>query len=305
MLLVHGGAWNIPDEECDAHLAGLQKAVETGKNALLAGKTALHVVSEVVAAMEADGAFDAGRGAVLTRSGRVELDAGIMEGSTRHFGSVAGIQHFLHPVKIALKVLEKGQRAVCFFVGEGAENFAENAGFTRIKNEELICEREQKRYNELVEQAAYHTSHPFLADEEVPRGTVGCVAIDQAGKLAAATSTGGTPFRPDGRVGDSPMPGCGFYASPEGAASATGWGEAIASVSMCYAAVHELTHKAAHEAAGTVIERLGDQIKNKDGKGATGGVILLSANGEGGFAFSTPRMARGGWCAGRDTWVRI
>lgn len=310
MLLIHGGAWNIPDVECDAHLAGLQKAVETGRNALQTGNSALQVVSDVVACMEADGAFDAGRGAVLTRSGRVELDAGIMDGGARRFGSVAGIKHFLHPIKIALSVLEKGHRSFCFLAGKGAEEFAEKAGFPRIKNEDLVCTREQQRYDTLAAQAGYHPSHPFLASEEVPRGevprgTVGCVAIDKDGELAAATSTGGTPFRPDGRVGDSPMPGAGFYASPNGAASATGWGEAIASVSMCFAAVQQLSSCAAEEAAEAAIRTLGAHIKNEDGQGATGGIILLSASGEGGFAFSTPRMARGGWYAGADPWVRI
>ncbi|MEM8485267.1 MAG: isoaspartyl peptidase/L-asparaginase [Bacteroidota bacterium] len=305
MLLVHGGAWNIPDVECDAHLAGLQIAVETGKNALQAGNSALQVVAEVVAHMEGDGAFDAGCGAVLTRSGKVELDAGIMDGTARHFGSVAGIQHFRHPIKIALSVLENGGRTFCFLSGAGAEKFADASGFSRVKNENLVCLREQQRYDSLAAQAAYHTSHPFLADEDVPRGTVGCVAIDQHGKLAAATSTGGTPFRPDGRVGDSPMPGAGFYASPDGAASATGWGEAIASVSMCFAAVQQLSSCSAEDAAEAAIRTLGLQIKNEDGQGATGGIILLSATGEGGFAFSTPRMARGGWYAGGDPWVRI
>lgn len=305
MLLVHGGAWNIPDQECDAHLAGLEKAVETGKNALQAGNSALETVAEVVACMEADGAFDAGRGAVLTRSGRVELDAGIMDGPTRHFGSVAGIQHFLHPVKIALSVKKKGQRSFCFLTGTGAENFADASGFTRISNEALVCTRERQRYASLLSQAGYHTSHPFLSDEDIPRGTVGCVAIDADGSLAAATSTGGTPFRPDGRVGDSPMPGAGFYASDRGAASATGWGEAIASVSMCFSAVRDLEDKPADASAELAIRRLGTLIKNEDGQGATGGIILLSNEGLGGFAFSTPRMARGAWCAGGDSWVRI
>ena len=306
MLLVHGGAWNIPDDECESHKKGVEKALETGKIALLAGRNAFDVVAEVVACMESDGAFDAGKGAVLNKVGAVELDAGIMDGSSRSFGAVAGIQHFEHPVMIARAIAIKGKRQYCFLAGSGAEVFARDAGFTEISNRALICEREQHRFEALRKRASFHTSHPFLPSaQENPLGTVGCVALDGQGRLAAATSTGGTPFRPAGRIGDSPLPGSGYYASNAGAASATGWGEAIASVSLCYEGVRSLEENGAEVSAKKVIELLGDEIRNEEGQGATGGIILLSKKGEGAIAFSTPRMARGGWVEGRALWVEV
>ncbi|MFK7848358.1 MAG: isoaspartyl peptidase/L-asparaginase family protein [Rhodothermales bacterium] len=306
MLLVHGGAWNIPDEECDAHRSGLLKVLQIGKKSLLGGKNALDVVAEVVAGMESDGAFDAGVGAVLTRDATVELDAGIMQGEDILYGAVSGVKHFANPVNIAKMVLEKGQRQYCFLSGSGAENFARDAGFLEVTNDSLICDREMRRYELLRKQSIYHTSHPFLpGKEDKPRGTVGCVALDKNGRLAAATSTGGTPYRIAGRIGDSPMPGSGYYANEMGASSATGWGEAIASVSMCYEAVRLLGDKTAEVAALESITLLNNLIKNEDGAGATGGIILLSKRGAGGFAFSTPRMARGGWCEGGELWAEV
>ncbi len=306
MLLVHGGAWNIPEKECAAHKKGLEKALLEGKKGLMAGKSAFEVVVDVVAVMESDGAFDAGKGAVLNRDGEVELDAGVMEGSTLKYGAVAGIQHFEHPIKIAQQIVERGERQYCFLAGIGAEKFALASGFAEISNKLLICTRELQRYEELMTQMTYHTSHPFLPDEETaPRGTVGCVALDKNGTLAAATSTGGTPFRPAGRVGDSPLPGCGYYASRAGAASATGWGEAIASVSLCYGGVRSLEEGTAEAAARKVINQMGQKIENLDGQGATGGIILLSKKGEGAFAFSAPKMARGGWMEGGELWMAV
>lgn len=306
MILVHGGAWNIPDEECEDHHAGLVKVLQIGKKSLLDGKNALDVVAEVVAAMESDGAFDAGLGAVLTQDGTVELDAGIMKGEGLRYGAVSGIKHFKNPVNIAKLVLEKGERQFCFLSGSGAENFAREEKIPEITNEMLICERELRRYEMLKRQSIYHTSHPFLPDQKAgPKGTVGCVALDNNGRLAAATSTGGTPFRMAGRVGDSPMPGCGYYANSAGASSATGWGEAIASVSLCYEAVRLLENEPADKVALKVIDGLNNQVKNEDGDGATGGIILLSSTGVGGIAFSTPRMARGGWCEGEEVWVEV
>ena len=304
MILVHGGAWDIPDDECEAHRKGLLQALEKGAKSLENGSLALDVAVAVVAEMEVHGAFDAGRGAVLNQAGEVELDAGVMDGATQHFGAVAGIQHFVNPVRIAREIIGKGRRQICFLVGEGAENFALECGFTPVEHTTLICERERRRYASLREKADFHTSHPFLPAANHPRGTVGCVVRDHQGNLAAATSTGGTPFRMPGRVGDSPMPGSGYFANIWGAASATGWGEAIASISLCYEAVRQLEGGSAETAAANVIQRLSDTIRNEEGVGATGGIILLAKDGGGAFAYSTPRMARGAWQAGK-VWVEV
>lgn len=305
-LLVHGGAWNIPDEECEVHRKGLEAALVVGRQMLGASASALETAAAVVAAMEAHGAFDAGCGAVLTREGQVELDAGIMCGDSLRFGAVAGIRHFLHPVRIAKRVIEVGQREYCMLGGDGAEQFAVAQGFNRIPNEALICDREQARFEALRLAAAhYHTSHPFLPSDAAPRGTVGCVVRDYAGRLAAATSTGGTPFRISGRIGDSPLPGCGYYANHAAAASATGWGEAIAAVTLCREAVYLVARGAStEEAAAEALMMMGRKIQNESGEGATGGLILIDSNGEGGWAFTTPRMARGGGRGGK-IWFEV
>ena len=167
-------------------------------------------------------------------------------------------------------------------------------GFESIEPASLICERERRRFEAIREKRRYHTSHPFLPVVG-PRGTVGCVALDAQGRLAAATSTGGTPFRPAGRIGDSPLPGCGFYANEMAAASATGWGEAIASVVLCKDAVDRVVRGlSVKEAAESALKAMKSTIINKDGNGATGGLILLDRYGQGAWAFTTPVMARGG-----------
>jgi beta-aspartyl-peptidase (threonine type) len=307
-LLVHGGAWDIPDAEVAAHRDGLQQALATGRRRLLEGVPALEVVTEVVAVMEGHGAFDAGAGAVLTRGGTVELDAGVMDGATLAFGAVAAVRRIARPVRLARRLLKHGEGQVRLLMGDGAERFARAQGVPLVDNASLICERERARYEQLRTQADdYHTSHLFLGDEErQPRGTVGCVARDRRGRLAAATSTGGTPFRPSGRVGDTPLPGAGFYATPDAAASATGWGEAIATVLLCARTVDTVT------AGGTPIEAVRQRlqhmhrhVRNRDGQGATGGLIVLDAEGQGAWAFTTPRMARGGWQEGGEPWIAV
>jgi beta-aspartyl-peptidase (threonine type) len=132
------------------------------------------------------------------------------------------------------------------------------------------------------------------------------VARDRKGRLAAATSTGGTPFRPAGRVGDSPLPGCGYYAGEAAAASATGWGEAIAAVLLSGRAVDRVAGGAAHEQVlRGVLSEMHERIASVEAAGATGGLILLDRNGQGAWAFTTPRMARGGWSEGGEAWVMV
>lgn len=301
-LLIHGGAWAIPDSEVGAHRDGLRRALDRGRALLAKGTPALDVATETVAAMEAHGAFDAGRGAVLTRDGVVELDAGVMDGATLRFGAVAAVRRLPQPVRVARRLLDAGGGAVRLLAGAGAEAFAETEGFALVENEALICPRERKRYERLHAEAGYHPSHPFLT----PRGTVGCVARDRAGRVAAATSTGGTPLRPPGRIGDTPLPGCGFYAGAHAAASATGWGEAIATVLLCGRAVDAAAGGTAPEAAAAEgLRRMHKTVRNRDGAGAAGGLILLRADGQGGWAFTTPRMARGGWAEGGAAWIEV
>ena len=307
-LLVHGGAWDIPQDESEAHLNGLRQAIARGRTMLLEGAAALEVVTETVSVLESNGTFDAGCGAVLTREGSVELDAGLMDGATLAFGAVAGVRRIANPIQVARRLLTRGQGQVRLMVGEGAERFAEAEAVPLVDNATLICERERHRFERLMrEMEQYHTSHPFLeSSAQLPRGTVGCVARDQQGHLAAATSTGGTPFRPVGRVGDSPLPGCGFYANAHAAAGATGWGEAIATMLLCGRAVDQVAagippEEAARERLRTMFE----SIRNQEDQGATGGLLLLDRHGPGAWAYTTPRMARGAWHEGGSLWVDI
>ncbi len=305
-LLLHGGAWAIPDAECADHLEGLREALDVGRALLGQGMSAVDVAEAVVAALERHGAFDAGRGAVLTREGTVELDAGIMCGERLGFGAVAGVRRVASPIQVARRILERGAGDFRLLAGDGAEVFARAEGFDLVDNATLISARERDRHAALTAEAVYRTSHPFRASVDTPRGTVGCVVRDARGGLAAATSTGGTPLRPSGRIGDTPLPGSGFYATGRAAASATGWGEAIATMLVCGRVVDAVEGGVPPErAAASVLRRMHAGVRDADGVGARGGVIAIDAAGEGGWAFTTPRMARGGWSHGLEAWTAI
>lgn len=310
MLLAHGGAWDIPDGVLDAHESGLQRALEDGRERLIDGTPALDVVTAVVAALEADGAFDAGCGAMLNQQGEAELDAGVMDGATLAYGAVCATKRLPRPVQVAHRLLDAGDGRIRMLTGEGAEAFAAAEGMELVDNHRLVCERERQRFERLRDQVEQdHPSASFLPGApgaDAGADTVGCVARDENGRLAAATSTGGTPFKPPGRVGDSPLPGAGFYATDAGAAGATGWGEAISAVVLSHRAVMSLDPDAHPESVAR--ERLAHMhraVTNPDGEGATGGLLLLDADGRGAWAHSTPRMPRGGWRAGETPWVDV
>jgi beta-aspartyl-peptidase (threonine type) len=230
-----------------------------------------------------------------------------MDGATLDYGAVIGVQRIAQPIRVAHRLLVRSDGQARILTREGAEPFANSEGFELVDNTALICERERTRHAQLQREAEqYHTSHSFLSDAPEPHDTVGCVAKDRAGRLAAATSTGGTPFAPPGRVGDSPLPGSGFYANQHAAASATGWGEAIAAMALAVRSVDAVARGDAPEAS--IRQRLTDMhtaIQNRDGDGATGGLIVMDASGRSAWAFTTPRMARAGWRAGQPAWVAV
>jgi beta-aspartyl-peptidase (threonine type) len=273
------------------------------------------VATAVVACLEEHGAFDAGRGAMLNQDGVAELDAGIMDGATLAYGSVIAIQNVPTPVRVARRLMSVGEGRVRILAGHGAERFAAAEGFALVDPDALICERERARYQRLHAQAGrFHPSTSFVPGavggstpgQAGGHDTVGCVVRDAEGHLAAATSTGGTPFKPPGRVGDSPLPGSGFYATEHAAASATGWGEAIAAVVLASRATGDVARGQRPEAVAR--ERLAEmhaRILNPDGHGAAGGLLLLDTAGRGAYAFSTPRMARAGWHQGGSLWVDL
>jgi len=279
-LLVHGGAWNIPDDMAEAHVHGVRQALSAGWRVLEGGGSSVDAVEAAIVVMEDDETFDAGRGSFLTSDGRVQLDALMMDGATLRAGGVGCVEQIRNPIRAARLVLDESPHV--YLVGEGAERFAHQHGLPLCANEELVIEREVERLREVQQQAAGKPAE-FFAEHD----TVGAVALDARGNLAAATSTGGTLNKTPGRVGDSSLIGCGCYADNQSAAvSTTGWGEPIMKLVLAkWAADRVLAGTAAENAAPMAIELLETRLAGH------GGIILLDAQGRYGLAHNTPRMA--------------
>jgi len=282
VLLVHGGAWAIPDEMVDAHLDGVRAAIAAGWSVLNKGGSAVDAVEEAVVIMENDDAFDAGRGSFLNRDGKVQLDALIMDGATLRAGGVGCVEHIANPVRAARKVL--GESPHVYFVAEGAERFAEEHGIPLCKNDDLIIPREIERLRALQSST---TKTEELFAPTISHDTVGAVALDTSGDIAAATSTGGTLNKAPGRLGDSSLIGCGCYADNQSAAvSTTGWGEPIMKLVLAKWAADRV-------ASGNLPQWVAAEAMNylKDRVNGHGGIILLDAAGRFGLAHNTLRMA--------------
>jgi len=286
-LIVHGGAWSIPRSAEEACRNGCRRALEAGWKILSQGGSALDAVEAAIIVLEDDPVFDAGIGSHLNREGRVELDAILMDGATLNAGAVASVQRVQNPIRLARKVLESTDHML--LVGPGAEQFAVENGLELCAPEDLIIERELQAWRRCRE--GNHSSEFHFAEHQ---GTVGAVALDGMGNLAAGTSTGGTCCKFPGRVGDSPLVGCGCYADSEaGGISCTGWGEAIMKIVMAKTAADFLRPPSggaplpAQEAAERTVRLLAER-----GRG-TGGLILLDREGRPGFAYNTSHMAYG------------
>jgi beta-aspartyl-peptidase (threonine type) len=291
VLLVHGGAWAMPDDMVEAHLLGVRHALAAGWRVLEAGGAALDAVEEAVVIMEDDETFDAGRGSFLNRDGKVQLDALIMDGATLRAGGVGCVERVRNPVRAARKILSESPHV--YFVGEGAERFAAEHGVELCRNEDLVIPREVERLREYQSQEADAGKSDSLRDGKdlfapaISHDTVGAVALDRAGNIAAATSTGGTLNKAPGRLGDSSLIGCGCYADNLSAAvSTTGWGEPIMKLVLAKWTADRvlsgnLPEWAAEEAMNLLQQRLNGH----------GGIIVLDALGQVGIAHNTPRMA--------------
>ncbi len=282
-LIVHGGAWDIPDRYTENHIKGVKAAVDQIYPLLQEGGSALDAVEQAVNILEADPTFDAGRGAFLNARGEIELDALIMDGKALDFGSVAAVSNLLHPVSLARKVMNAEDFR--FLVGDGAMEFARKWGFEILNPKDLLTERELKFYESIRHDTDFSIHKAFSGS--APSDTVGAVALDQDGNLACATSTGGTPRKHAGRVGDSPIVGAGGYADNlVGAASSTGYGESLLRVMFCKTACDAMAEKgSAPGGAVKAIEILEQRVNGH------GGIIMISPQGEYGFAHNTPRMA--------------
>jgi len=282
VLVVHGGAWAIPDDMVEAHLGGIRAAMAAGWGSLERGGSALDAVEAAIKVMEDDEAFDAGRGSFLNRDGRVQLDALMMDGATLRAGGVGCVERIRNPIHLARIILEDSPHV--YFVGPDAERFAVERGVPLIDNQELVIEREVERLRR-VRVEGESKIDVFSASHD----TVGAVALDRGGNLAAATSTGGTLNKTPGRVGDSSLIGCGCYADNQSAGiSTTGWGEPIMKLVLGkWTADRVAAGAPPQQAASEAIAYLQRRLSGH------GGIIVLDAQGRLGIAHNTPRMAWG------------
>ena len=289
VLVIHGGAGVVRSEmtakiEADVR-AALLKAVTKGYAELKSGKPALDAVTAAITVLEDDPNFNAGKGAVFTHDGHNELDSAIMDGNTLKAGAVAGVRTVRNPILLARSVMEKSEHVM--MAGRGAEDFAKSHGITLV---EPTYFRTEKRWQQLQKALAEDKAGLAHADLETAKhfGTVGAVALDKSGHLAAGTSTGGMTNKRFGRIGDSPVIGAGTYADANCAVSGTGWGEfylrTVAAHSICMR-VGMLKQPLAEAA---------DQVINKDipKLGGDGGAIALGSDGSIAMPFNTDGMFR-------------
>jgi beta-aspartyl-peptidase (threonine type) len=283
-LLIHGGAGQIRREATDAATdAGvrdaLRLAIEAGSALLAEGKSALDAVEAAVRLLEDDPYFNAGRGAVFTADGVNELDAAMMDGATRNAGAVSAITRTRNPVSLARAVMEKGPHVM--LSGAGADRFAAEQGLEQVDPSWFRVEERWRQFEEMRDSGTF--------DVDLKYGTVGAVARDMQGHLAAATSTGGLTGKRWNRIGDSPVIGAGTWADDRGAAtSCTGSGEHF----IRAGAAHEISSRVrlANEPLGLAADAVMDNI---GALGGTGGVISIDGSGAGGWCFNTPGMYRG------------
>lgn len=283
-IALHGGAGvidkGVPAAERDAYLQSLQRALTEGRDRLARGESALAVTEAVVRILEDDPNFNAGKGAVFTEDGKHELDASIMDGKTLACGAVAGVRTVKNPITLARLVMEKTSHVL--LMGDGAELFATSVGVERVDPSYFDTEKRRKALERVLEERR------MKAAAEKSRGTVGCVALDIHGNLAAATSTGGMTGKRFGRVGDSPVIGAGTYADNKTCAvSCTGTGEEFIRhvVAFQVSALMRYSGMALDKAARTVIF---ERLQPDDG-----GLIAVSRSGEISMPYSSAGMFRG------------
>jgi L-asparaginase / beta-aspartyl-peptidase len=280
-IAVHGGAGTIPEKLRPEQASGIRLALEAGRRVLLDGGTALDAVIAAVVTLEDLPALNAGYGSALNAEGHVQLDAGLMEGRALEIGAVAAVADVRNPIRLCRVVLECPH---IFFAGENASRLAGREGIERVEPDSLVSPRRLKLWQS-------GTASPVV-DAGLAADTVGAVALDAQGDMAAGTSTGGTHGKPAGRVGDSPLPGGGYYADNNwGACSATGWGEGLARILAARRAIEGLERGLSpSEAARTVLDFFKERIPGGDG-----GLILLDPQGRFAAEVSTASMSHAWW----------
>ena len=288
-LILHGGAGARRERNYDAEVVHMREVVEAMKARLDAGASAVDVAVEAVIMLEDSGLYVAGRGASPNLAGAYELDASLMDGASGKAGAAAGLHRVRNPITLARAIMDKSKHVM--MVGDGAERFATEQGITLV---DPVYFRTEKRWQQLqkalAEEAKAQASNtPLVLPGKAYFGTVGALALDAQGRLAAGTSTGGMTNKRYGRVGDSPIIGSGTWADARCAVSGTGWGEFY----IRDAAAHEICARV--RLAGQSIGRAADGVINRDipKAGGDGGAIALDAQGVAAFPFNTGGMYRG------------
>lgn len=290
VLAVHGGAGTMPRADTSAAQeaglrADLERALKAGHAVIARGGGALDAATAAVLVLEDSPLFNAGRGAVLNAEGVAELDAAVMEGHTRRAGAVAGLTRVRNPILLSRKVMEESPHVM--LVGAGAEAFAESVGLRLVDPGYFVTPRRRaeleaaKARERAAADAAWRRSRFHI-------GTVGAVALDRDGHLAAATSTGGRTNKRWGRVGDVPVIGAGTWADANCAVSATGWGEYFIRVGVAHSICARVAFKG--ESVAAAAQAVLDEVA---GLGGDGGVIVLDAAGNATLPYNTGGMARG------------
>ena len=311
-IAIHGGAGTIdkakfsPEQE-KAYRAKLSEAVEAGYSVLEKGGESLDAVTAAITVLEQSEFFNAGRGAVYTYDGGHELDASIMDGRNRQAGAVAGVKHVESPIKLARLVMDNSVHVM--LSGQGAEEFAKEQGIELIENNifdtkhryDALLKAKDKLDKAKATTKSYQAAHNALPDN-FKMGTVGAVALDKNGNLAAGTSTGGMTAKRYGRVGDAPVIGAGTFAENESCAvSATGYGEYF----IRYNVASDICARVKYQ--GSTIAQAGDEVINKVLKpiGGTGGVIIIDTQGNISLPFNTSGMYRASKSNTQATYVGI
>lgn len=294
-IAIHGGAGHfdtevLSDAEQAAYRSSLAAALETGGNVLENGGSAVDAVVATIEVLEDDSLFNAGRGAVLTYEGKHELDASIMDGTDRNCGAITGLSGYRHPIAVARQVMTESEHV--FFSGPGAAEFAATQGAEEAEEGWFMTRKAMVRFTNAM--AKDTTRYKF--------GTVGCVALDQQGHLAAGTSTGGMTYKRHGRIGDSPVIGAGTWADDRTCAiSATGWGEYFIRTAVAHDIHARMLHGGADlqtAADATITDEMG-------ALGGDGGVVAMDAKGQPVFSMNTPGMFRGAYQAGSQPVVGL
>uniref|UniRef100_A0A8C5HCD9 Isoaspartyl peptidase/L-asparaginase n=1 Tax=Gouania willdenowi TaxID=441366 RepID=A0A8C5HCD9_GOUWI len=288
VIVVHGGAWAIPDELAQASVDGVKSAACQGFSVLKGGGSALDAVEAAVRMMEDNTVFNAGHGATLNNNGDVELDAIIMDGKTLACGAVSSVKNIANPVSLARAVMDKTSHVM--LTGSGANQFAESMGVETVPTDALVTEYERKEWEK---HKTYVNGVMEDFNAQWAHDTVGAVALDCTGNVACATSTGGIRNKKIGRVGDSPVIGSGGYADNfSGAVSCTGHGESILKVTLARLIVSHIEQgKSVSDASQLSLQYMGERVHG------AGGSIVVSPSGQWAATFTTERMA---WAAAQQ-----